>query len=132
WLGLTADGAHRCLDLRRPASTRLDPASGGNEQVRAEIGSYVGGLVFRGRGGWIVVKEDGISAVDPVSGRRQVLLHPEADLPGNWFNDCKCDRRGRLWTGSGDRKEKNPRETSQASEPRSTRRTAATGCAART
>jgi len=94
------------LDLLRPAVYRFDPASGGNEQVRAEIGSYVGGLVFRRSGGWIVVKEDGISAVDAVSGRRQVLLHPEADLPGNWFNDCKCDRQGRLWTGSADRGEK--------------------------
>jgi sugar lactone lactonase YvrE len=37
-----------------------------------------------------------------------VLLHPEADLPGNWFNDCKCDRQGRLWTGSADRGEKDP------------------------
>ncbi|HUL06369.1 MAG TPA: SMP-30/gluconolactonase/LRE family protein [Candidatus Acidoferrum sp.] len=94
------------LDLLRPAIYRFDPASGRNEQVRADIGSYIGGLVFRGRGGWIVVKEDGISAVDAVSGRRQVLLHPEAGLPGNWFNDCKCDRQGRLWTGSADRGEK--------------------------
>ncbi|HEY3245533.1 MAG TPA: SMP-30/gluconolactonase/LRE family protein, partial [Phycisphaerae bacterium] len=94
------------VDLLRPAVYRFDPASGRNEQLRADIGSYVGGLVFRERGGWIVVKEDGISAVDAVSGRRQLLLHPEADLPGNWFNDCKCDRQGRLWTGSADRGEK--------------------------
>jgi sugar lactone lactonase YvrE len=94
------------LDLLRPAIYRFDPASGRNEQVRAEIGGYVGGLVFRGRGGWIAVKEDGISAIDAVSGGRRVLLHPEADLPGNWFNDCKCDRQGRLWTGSADRGEK--------------------------
>jgi sugar lactone lactonase YvrE len=96
------------LDLLRPAIYRFDPASGRNEQLRADIGSYIGGLVFRQRGGWIVVKEDGISAVDAGSGRRQVLLHPEADLPGNWFNDCKCDRQGRLWTGSADRGEKDP------------------------
>ena len=96
------------LDLAKPGIYRFDPASGRNEQLRADIGTYVGGLVFRQRGGWIVVREDGISAVDPVSGRRQVLLHPEADLPGNWFNDCKCDRLGRLWTGSADRKEKDP------------------------
>src|SRR5215813_1746803 len=94
------------LDLLRPAIYRFDPASGANEQLRAEIGNYVGGLVFRERGGWIVVKEDGISAVDALNGRRQVLLHPEAALPGNWFNDCKCDRRGRLWTGTADRGEK--------------------------
>jgi sugar lactone lactonase YvrE len=64
--------------------------------------------VFRAGGGWIVVKEDGISAIDPATGRREVLLHPEANLSGNWFNDCKCDRQGRLWTGSADRGEKDP------------------------
>ncbi len=94
------------VDLLRPSVYRFGPASGRNEQLRADIGSYVGGLAFRERGGWIVVKEDGISAVDAVSGRRQLLLHPEPDLPGNWFNDCKCDRQGRLWTGSADRGEK--------------------------
>ena len=91
------------IDLLRPGVYRFDPATGRNEQLRADVGTYIGGLVFRQSGGWIVVKEDGISAVDAVSGRRQVLLHPEADLPGNWFNDCKCDRQGRLWTGSADR-----------------------------
>ena len=94
------------VDLLRPAVYRFDPASSRNEQLPADIGSYVGGLAFRWRGGWIVVKEDGISAVDGAGGRRRPLLHPEAHLPGNWFNDCKCDRQGRLWTGSADRGEK--------------------------
>src|SRR5262249_43260012 len=94
------------LDLLRPAVYRFDPASGGNEQVGAEIGGYVGGLVFRPGGGWVVGKEGGVSPGDAAGGRRQVLLHPEADRPGNWFNDSKCDRQGRLWTGSADRGEK--------------------------
>jgi sugar lactone lactonase YvrE len=96
------------LDLLQPAVYRFDPKTRKNEQLPADIGTYVGGLVFRARGGWIVVKEDGISAVDPATGRREVLLHPEANLSGNWFNDCKCDRQGRLWTGSADRGEKDP------------------------
>jgi sugar lactone lactonase YvrE len=95
------------LDLLRPAVYRFDPKSRENEHLPADIGTYIGGLVFRARGGWIVVKEDGISAIDS-GGRRQKLLHPEAELPGNWFNDCKCDRQGRLWTGSADRDEKDP------------------------
>jgi len=93
------------LDLQRPAIYRFDPASGRNEQVKAALGSYVGGLVFRADGGLVVDKEDGIHAVDRASGRLLPLADPEPDKPGNWFNDAKVDRRGRLWAGTGDRKE---------------------------
>ena len=96
------------LDLLRPAVYRFDPAQGRNEQLPADIGTYVGGLVFRARGGCVVVKEDGIYGLDVAGGGRQLLVHPEADLPGNMLNDCKCDRQGRLWTGSADRGEKDP------------------------
>ena len=95
------------IDLPKPAIYRFDPATGKNEPVKADLGSYVGGMVFRAGGGMIVVKEDGISALD-VAGRRRVLADPEAFQRGNWFNDCKCDRSGRLWTGSADRAEKDP------------------------
>src|SRR3546814_7625467 len=93
------------LDLQRPAIYRFDPASGRNEQVKAELGSYVGGLVFRGDGSLVVDKDDGLHAVDGSSGRLAPLADPEPDLADNWFNDAKVDRRGRLWAGTGDRNE---------------------------
>lgn len=96
------------LDLQRPAIYRFDPASGRNEQVTAELGSYVGGLVFRADGSLVVDKEDGIHAVERATGRLTALADPEPDLPGNWFNDAKVDRQGRLWAGTGDRKETAP------------------------
>lgn len=96
------------LDLLRPAIYRFDPATGRNEQLAADIGTYIGGLVLRARGGCVVVKEDGIFALDAAGGSRLLLVHPEADRPGNMLNDCKCDRQGRLWTGSADRGEKDP------------------------
>jgi sugar lactone lactonase YvrE len=93
------------LDLRRPEIYRFDPSSGANEAVKAELGSYVGGLVFRADGSLVVSKEDGVHAVDRATGSLVPLADPEPDRPGNWFNDAKCDRLGRLWTGSGDRNE---------------------------
>ena len=93
------------LDLRRPAIYRFDPATGRNEPVKAELGSYVGGLVFRADGSLVVDNRDGIHGVDRASGRLLPLANPEPDKPGNWFNDAKCDRLGRLWAGSGDSKE---------------------------
>lgn len=96
------------LDLRRPAIYRFEPTSGRNEQVKAELGSYVGGLVLRADGGLVVDNERGIHAVDRATGRLVPLADPEADKPDNWFNDAKCDRLGRLWAGTGDRKETAP------------------------
>lgn len=93
------------LDLQRPAIYRFDPASGRNERVEVDLGRYVGGLVFRADGSLIVDKEDGIHLVDGASGRLIPLVDPEPDMPGNWFNDAKVDRTGRLWAGTGDRGE---------------------------
>lgn len=96
------------LDLRRPAIYRFDPASGRNEQITADLGAYVGGLVFRADGSLVVDKEDGLHAVDAASGRLLAIVDPEPDMPGNWFNDAKVDRMGRLWAGTGDRGETAP------------------------
>jgi sugar lactone lactonase YvrE len=96
------------LDLMKPAIYRYDPASGRNEAVPADLGGYVGGMVRRAKGGWIVLREDGISALDLATGRRQLLVNPEPDIPGNMLNDGKCDRRGRLWAGTIHKKETDP------------------------
>ena len=97
------------LDLVQPAIYRFDPASGRNEQLRADTRELCRRPGVRGSaaaGSWSGRMASPRST--PSAAGRQVLLHPEADLPGNWFNDCKCDRQGRLWTGSADRGEKDP------------------------
>jgi sugar lactone lactonase YvrE len=96
------------LDLMKPAIYRFDPATGKNSTLRAELGSYVSGMVQRQKGGWIVVREDGVSALDLATGRLQPLVNPEPDQPDNMLNDAKCDRQGRLWTGSLDKRETHP------------------------
>jgi sugar lactone lactonase YvrE len=96
------------LDLQKPAVYRFDPSTGRNEPVKAELGRYVGGLVFRADGGLIVDKEDGLHAIDGATGRLTPIADPEPDQPGNWFNDAKVDRRGRIWAGTGDRGETAP------------------------
>jgi len=96
------------LDLMKPAIYRFDPKTGQNRALKADLGSYVCGMVQRRKGGWIVVREDGISALDLSTGRIQSLAHPEPDQPDNMLNDAKCDRQGRLWTGSLDKRETHP------------------------
>ena len=62
----------------------------------------VGSLAPRASGGFIGGTDEGIAAIDPASGRFEILHHPEAHLPDNRFNDGKVDRRGRFWAGSMD------------------------------
>ncbi len=62
----------------------------------------VGSLAPRASGGFIGGTDEGLAAIDPASGRFEILHHPEAHLPDNRFNDGKVDRRGRFWAGSMD------------------------------
>lgn len=48
----------------------------------------------------VVPMQDGIYMLDPANGAQTLLCHVENDMPGNRFNDAKCDAKGRLWFGS--------------------------------
>lgn len=48
----------------------------------------------------ILGTKNGIARIDPSSGAFTPLIDPEADLPGNRFNDGKPDPAGRLFAGS--------------------------------
>ena len=66
----------------------------------------VGSLAPRRSGGFIGGTENGIAAIDPDSGKFDILFNPEETLPGNRFNDGKLDRQGRFWAGTMDDAEK--------------------------
>jgi len=63
-------------------------------------------LAPRASGGFVAGTEDGIFFVDLDSGRFEPVADPEADRPGNRFNDGKVDRAGRFWAGTMDDKER--------------------------
>jgi sugar lactone lactonase YvrE len=52
--------------------------------------------------GLIVALRHGIAFFDPEHGALQTLHDAEPHLPGNRFNDGKCDAQGRFWVGSMD------------------------------
>ena len=87
------------LDLGAATIFRLDPATGRNERVDARLDGYVGGMVERASGGFVLVDHRGAFHFDPRSGAL-ARLGKLAAAPHTVFNDAKCDRTGNLWTGT--------------------------------
>jgi len=89
---------------------------------RGELGEWptpfrVGSIAPRRSGGFIGGTDHGIAAFDPVSGRLDILFNPEAQIPGNRFNDGKVDRRGRFWAGTMDDAEREANGTLYCVDP---------------
>ena len=63
-------------------------------------------LAARQQGGFVATVRDGFAFIDLDTGAVEPIVMPEADLPGNRFNDGKVDENGRYWAGSMDDGEK--------------------------
>lgn len=86
------------VDVRGPAVFRVDPVTGATE--RWTVPEIVGGLVLDERGAPVLALASGLFRFDPANGRATPYIAPESRDARNRLNDTKCDRRGRLWTGS--------------------------------
>lgn len=85
------------VDILAPAILSGDPVTG--ERSLRPMPELVGVAIPKASGGFVCATETGIKTISP-SGEIAVLAEPEADRPGNRFNDGKCDSKGRLWVGS--------------------------------
>ena len=86
------------VDIMASRLYAYDPESGENHEWN--VGQHVGTVVQRASGGLMLALRDGFAAFDPANGELQMLSDPEAHLPGNRFNDGKCDPAGRFWAGT--------------------------------
>ena len=86
------------VDIMSSELYAYDPQTGENREWN--VGQHVGTVVQRASGGLMLAVQDGFAAFDPASGALEMLAEPEAHLPGNRFNDGKCDPAGRFWAGS--------------------------------
>lgn len=86
------------VDILSNMLYRYDPATGENQ--RWDVGEHVGTVVLRESGGVLLALHDGFAAFALESHQLTLIADPEADQPGNRFNDGKCDPAGRFWAGT--------------------------------
>jgi sugar lactone lactonase YvrE len=75
-----------------------DPRAGTNREVR--LGQFIGSAAVRSSRELVVALEKGFFFLDLDSEKLVPIVDPEAHVPGNRFNDGKCDPRGRFWSGT--------------------------------
>ena len=86
------------VDIMSSELYAYDPQTGENRKW--DVGQHVGTVVQRASGGLMLAVQDGFAAFDPASGALEMVAAPESHLPGNRFNDGKCDPAGRFWAGT--------------------------------
>lgn len=86
------------LDILSARLLFFDPKTGENRALQLE--HHVGSVVPARAGDLIAATQKGFVRVDPDTGTVSALTDPEADKPGNRFNDGKCDPKGRFWAGT--------------------------------
>lgn len=64
------------------------------------VGQMIGAFAFCTDGHFIAALQNGFAFIDRSSGAIKMIEDPESHLPGNRFNDGKCDPAGRFWAGT--------------------------------
>ena len=114
--GPSWDAEHKVLywvDIPRATIYVYNPATGQNQGIDlSKDFSSVGAVVACKSGGLLFTPERKIAYFDFEQLNYQILAEVEQDLPGNRFNDGKCDPKGRFLTGT---MQKNPDGSSNGS-----------------
>jgi sugar lactone lactonase YvrE len=64
------------------------------------VHKMIGAAVICTDGNFAVALRNGLGFVNRESGEVTMIADPENDIPGNRFNDGKCDPAGRFWAGT--------------------------------
>jgi sugar lactone lactonase YvrE len=82
-------------------SGRIHEYSETTKQHRAiDVHEMIGSFALCTDGNYLAALKNGLARVDRSDGGVHLLHHPEIHLPGNRFNEGKCDPEGRFWVGS--------------------------------
>jgi sugar lactone lactonase YvrE len=103
-LWVARENAVYWVDIVRKKVHRYALADGARRTWTFE--TEVTSLAARQQGGLVGTVRDGFAFIDLETDTIEPVAMPEADIPGNRFNDGKVDENGRYWAGSMDDGEK--------------------------
>ncbi len=86
------------VDIVESKVFAFDPRKRSN--LAYDVGESVGTVTVTRNDKLLLALRGGFACLDPESGELMRIADPEADLPGNRFNDGKCDPQGRFWAGT--------------------------------
>ncbi len=64
------------------------------------VNQMIGAVAICKSGHFVGALKNGFGFIDRKSGAVSMIANPEPHLPGNRFNDGKCDPQGRFWAGT--------------------------------
>ena len=86
------------VDIEASRIGLFDPQTARNNFLH--LPAHVGAVVPTSAGDLLLATATGFLRLDPSTEAVTLLSDPEADRPGNRFNDGKCDPWGRFWAGT--------------------------------
>ena len=86
------------VDIHGCRIHRFDPSSGSDTQW--QLAENVGSLGLRSSGGAVVALRSGFHLFDFATGATTPIVNPIAGKANLRFNDGRCDRQGRFWSGT--------------------------------
>ncbi len=119
-LWVAAENALYWVDIIGQQVHRLTVDSG--ERRTWTFDQPVTSLAIRQSGGFVGTVLDGFAAIDLSTETIESIVLPEANLPGNRFNDGKVDGNGRYWAGTMNLAEKEETGSLYCLEPDNTLR----------
>ncbi|CAI6018673.1 SMP-30/gluconolactonase/LRE family protein [Cohnella sp. JJ-181] len=86
------------IDIEGMCIHLYTPSTGARRRI--PVGQRIGAVVPASDGRLACAMQRGFYYLDMRTERLEPIADPEVDLPGNRFNDGKCDPSGRFWAGT--------------------------------
>lgn len=86
------------VDILHGDIHEFNPLTGSHKTTN--VHQMIGAIAICTDGNLLAALQTGLSIINRDIGTVSSFVHPESHLPGNRFNDGKCDPAGRFWIGT--------------------------------